>query len=363
VGDTQSFLLEDLAVCACGAKEYKARDAIDAAVFRGEIDPDWKEFLRRIQAEKRAEETELELNDEAMDAAVENFRYEHDLITAEETEQWLAARGLDLEDFSDYFTRQYWLGVLGEEIEPDDPQPFSASSDLRERFIGDLILSDKLDFLATELAWRLAALAAAGENADAETIAAERQKFFDRNKMAPAKLPDWLGRIGRDTDWFEEMVALEAVYQRQRQALLNPQARTKELAMMRMPLTRFEADVVEVESRDAAREIVLCIREDGMSMKEAAAEGRYPYHSVAFLRQDVPADLEQKFLSISVGDILEPVARGDGFEIYRITAKVEPNPDDPVVQSRIDQRLVERHFSDLANKHIETRLPSAVSAE
>jgi hypothetical protein len=362
VGNIQSLALEDITVCACGPREYKARDAIDAAVFRAEIDPAWREFLQETQAEKRAEELELELDDEAVNAAVETFRYEHDLITAEETEQWLALRGLDLEDFGDYFARRYWLGTVEEEIESDEAEPFSSSSDLRKPFIADLILSDKLDFLTTELMWRLAALAAdVDEKTDAEKIAAERQKFFDRNKITAQDLPVWLDRIGRDMEWFEEMLALEAAYQRRRQALLNPQARARELATMRMPLTRFEADVVEVESRDAAREIVLCIREDGISMEEAAAEGRYPYRSVAFLRQDVPADFQQKFLSVSVGDILDPVARGDGFELYQITGKVEPDPDDPAVQVQIDKRLVERHFSELASKHVEPRLGFVVS--
>ena len=50
-----------------------------------------------------------ESNDDAIDAAAQAFRYEHDLITAEETERWLADRGLTLSDFGDYFARR----VLG----------------------------------------------------------------------------------------------------------------------------------------------------------------------------------------------------------------------------------------------------------
>ncbi len=362
MADTQSVSHDDLVVCACGGKEYKARDAIDAALFRGQLHPAWKEFLCRVKAEKRAEELELELDDDAINEAAESFRYQHDLITAEETEQWLGARGLTLDDFSDYLARQYWHSAVDEDIEPEDVDFTSAPPELRELFTLELILSGELSRLTTQLMWRLAALAA-GPNEDAEAIAAERQRFFDRNKISAAKLSDWRNRIGRDEQWFDEMLAAEAAYCQRCDALLDPQVRKKEMAMLRIPLTRLEAEVIELESPDAAREALFCIREDGMSMEEVAAEGRYPYRRIVFLQEDVPSELQQKFLSVAVGDVLEPLARSDGFELYRITKKWEPQLDDPSVQQRIDQRLVERHFSELTNKYIEPRLPGFVSEE
>ena len=362
MADTQSVSHDDLVVCACGGKEYKARDAIDAALFRGQLQAAWKQFLCRVKAEKRAEELELELDDDAINEAAESFRYQHDLITAEETEQWLGARGLTLDDFSDYLARQYWRGAFDEDIEPEDVDFTSAPPELRELFTLELILSGELSRLTTQLMWRLAALAA-GPNEDPEAIAAERQRFFDRNKISVAELSDWQNRIGRDGEWFDEMLATEAAYCQRCDALLDPQVRKKELAMLRIPLTRLEAEVIELESPDAAREALFCIREDGMSMEEVAAEGRYPYRRIALLQEDAPSELQQKFLSVAVGDVLEPLARGDGFELYRITKKLEPQLDDPSVQQRIDQRLVERHFSELTSKYVEPRLPAFVSEE
>src|SRR5260370_42276387 len=95
--ETEPVCHDDLIVCACGDQEYTARDAIDAALFRGELDSKWKEFLRCVESEKRADELDLELDDDAIATAVEAFRYGHDLITAEETEAFLANRGLTLD--------------------------------------------------------------------------------------------------------------------------------------------------------------------------------------------------------------------------------------------------------------------------
>lgn len=359
MADTESVSHGDLIVCASGDREYCARDVIEAAFFRGEAEAVWMEFLRGAAAEDRAVEQELDLPDVAIEGAAEEFRYQHDLITAEETEQWLADRGLTMADFTDYFSRQYWRTNLDEEIEPETVGFAQASTELRETFIAEVILSGLLDRWSVGLMWRLAALATdASEKVDRERTAQELRIFLKRNKMDASELQPWLKRIGRDEEWLDRMLATEAAYRAQCDTVLTSQAQTKEMATMRLPLTRFAAEMIELESRDAAKEALFCIREDGMSMQEVATEGRYPYRTVSFLQEDVPDDLQQKFLSVVAGDVLEPLPRGDGFQLYRVTEKIEPRADDPAVRQRVDDRILRRHFSELASKTVQPRLSS-----
>ncbi len=362
MADTESVSHDDLIVCTCESREYTPRDAIDAALFRGELDSKWAEFLRCVESEKRADELDLDLDDDAIATAAEAFRYEHDLITAEETEAFLANRGLTLDDFTDYFTRHYCAGAITEKVPSEDIDYISASSELCQVFMAEAILSGELDRMTTELMWRLAVRCAEKE-VDSEALAAEERSFLDHNKIEPAQLSNWLERLGRDLEWFNEMVAMEAVYRRRCETVLVPQARQRELVMLRLPLTRFETEVIELESHDAAQEALFCVREDGMSMEEVAIEGRYPYRRVDFLFEDIPSDAQQRFLSVSAGDVLEPVARGDGFELCRIIEKIEPKPDDPSIKVHIDQRLLSRHFSELASKYTQRRLGALTSAE
>src|SRR6266436_4423558 len=119
----------DLVVCACAEQAYTAHDAIDAAIFRGELEIKWKEFLDEVEAEKRADELDLDLDQAAISSAAEAFRYEYDLITAEETQAWLANRGLTFDDFSDYFTRQYCANAFDNKIAPDEVEYNSAPLD------------------------------------------------------------------------------------------------------------------------------------------------------------------------------------------------------------------------------------------
>jgi hypothetical protein len=354
----------EIVMCACGGKEYNARDVIDAALFRCELASIWKEFLIGVEADERATELNLEPDYDAVDAAAEAFRYNHDLITAEETEQWLDARSLSLEDFTGYCTRQYWRSATKEKIEPDDIDLVSASPELRNLFTAGLVFSGQLSRLNTHLTWRLAALSTIGQtNLECERTGAERKAFLERTQVKESKLKGWLGQLARDEKWLDEMVRLEAAYQKLREQVLTPQQRQKQLTSLRMPLTQFEAEVIELESGEAAKEALLCIRQDGMSMEEVAAEARYPYRRITFLHKAVPEELKQKFWSASAGDVLDPLPRGEGFELYRITRKIEPNPTDPEIQDRIDEHLLEKQFAALTSEHVDTRLDDPALSE
>src|SRR5437016_9107662 len=200
---TESTSGLDLVVCACGGQEYTARDAIDAAIYRGELDVKWKEFLHQVAAERRADELAVEPDEPAISGAAEAFRYEYDLITAEETEAWLANRGLTFDDFSDYFTRQYYATAIRESVVPDEVEYQCASVDLRRSFLTELILSGDLDRITTDLMARPAARCAGQEPAP-EAIAAEERKFFHRNSVNPGQRPNWLKQLGLDPKWRDE---------------------------------------------------------------------------------------------------------------------------------------------------------------
>ena len=216
--------------------------------------------------------------------------------------------------------------------------------------------------MTNKLMWRLAARCA-GNEPKPDSIAAEERKFFHRVAIEPAQLIPWLEEIGRDSQWLNEMLAIEAAYRARCDRLLVPKARQRELMALRLRLTRFEIELIELESHDAAQEALFCMREDGMSMEEVATEGRYPYRRADFFLEDLPADAQQKCLSASPGDVLEPIPHSDGFELCRIIKKVEPRLEDPTVKLRVDQRLLNQYFSDLTTKYTYPRLSVPVSVE
>lgn len=347
--ESQPVIEEGAAVFTCRDNFYTDKDVIDAAFFRGELEPTWKELLRRVECENQAGDAEMD--DAAIDSAVEAFRYHHDLITAEETEQWLEARSLTMDDFGAYFSRHYWGKTLAEKVAAPATDYLSAPEEMRDLLRAELILSGEFDRMAMQLGWRVAGNREAKE-ADGDS-AEEKRQLLNRTGISEENLPNWLSGLKRDEQWLNEMLLLEAIHNRTRAELLTPQLRQREMSTLRLPLTRLDVEMLEVESKDAASEASLCVTVDGLSMEEVGKEGRYPYRRTQLLIEDIDADLQQKFLSVSAGSVIDPIPRGDGFQLWRIVEKVEPNADDPVIQERVDKRLLDLHFAKLVANHIQ----------
>src|SRR5215211_7040159 len=251
MGIPASAQKEDRVVFTSASQDYCVRDVIDAAHFRGELDPFWNELLVRLAAETLAHETEAELDEAALDEASIAFRYRYDLITAEETEQWLDARHVTLGDFSEYFAREQWAKAFRGKTNPEIIPLAEASSEQRERLAVELTLTGELDRMATQLAWRVAVCdnerAAEVEHAWLE---AERTGFAERVGGGRDEVAAWLHGLGREASWLEENLAIEAAYRRQCEKLLTKEAREREVSALRLPLTRLDMEMIELESRN-----------------------------------------------------------------------------------------------------------------
>src|SRR5436190_6397695 len=347
----QPITREGRVIFSSGERGFTAKDVVDCALVRGEIDPLWKEFLRVAGCDRLANERELELDDSALDSAAIAFRYKHDLITAEETERWLEDRGVSLAEFSEYFARQYWGRSCSGTVDPPKSSYQTAAPEEKDLFLVDLILSGSLDQMAERLSYRIAAQA--DENSE-EGAKEERGRFMTARRITD--LSAWLAQFGRDEEWLNEMFAAEASYRRRVAHILTEQALQKELGPLRLNLTRFELETVEVDSKDAGAEVAACVRNDGMEMSEVAEEGRYPFHSSEVLLEDVPSEQQQKFLSVKARTLFDPISRGDGFEVWRVKTRTEPSLEDSTIRARLEKRIIDRCFNELLSKYIDWKL-------
>ena len=64
-------------------------DVLAAGWFLGELESPWRELLKACACEERANELELEAEEETLTSMSEDFRYERELLTVEEIERWL----------------------------------------------------------------------------------------------------------------------------------------------------------------------------------------------------------------------------------------------------------------------------------
>jgi len=300
----------------------------------------------KIACEEEAARCNLEPDEAAIDAMVDRFRYENELISAEEAEAWLDRRGLSPDEFQDHFIRCYWREALKEKVMPDQVEPSGVLPEQLPMLQVDLLMSGAFGPLAVGLSRRMIARAAAGAPAGADRLEAERGLFLERAGLEPGAVEGWLGSLDRGRDWLEGMLEMEAAYRAACDAILTPQRLSRSLAAARLPLTRLELERVEFDSPDAAREALLCVRDDGLSLREVARESRYPFERLDLLAEDIPEDQRQKLLCAGIGEIQEPAQVGGVIHLSRVLQRTEPTLADTTIRSRLERKILDTYFSE-----------------
>jgi hypothetical protein len=326
-------------------------EVVCAAHFRGEL----KAVLDRVSlaaaCAEEAERRELEPDEDAIDAAIEGFRFENDLISAEETERWLEVRGLTSDDLQGHFTYGHWVQTLGDTVTAVGGR-LDETAELLGQAAIDLLISGGFGPLAVGLSRRWIARDQAEAPPGQEAVEAERRRFLKRGRLKAAGVRAWLAALGREDGWLEAMLALEAAYRQRCALVLTPDRLARSLAAARLPLTRIEIERVDFDSSDAAREAHLCVREDGLTLEEVARESRYPFERVALLAEDLPDEERQRLLCAPIGTVQEPAQSGEVFRLDRVTRKIDPDLADAPVRERLERKILDTHFAESGSRDV-----------
>jgi hypothetical protein len=329
-----------------GEKAYTVDDIVAFAMFTGMLDAAIDDTLRLAAAEERAAEVGFEPGDDALQESSEAFRYEHDLISAGETEQWLESRGMTLDDFTDYLYQRSCAEKFPdtEEVSPPD--------DLSDLLRVNLWMTDRLADLATALRRRVASgIEVQVTQVPLRGAADTMSRFLARHKLDAASLPGWLAWLQRDSKWFGEMVRIETASRQLGRSAINDDARQRKLPSMRMALTRIEVEMLVLDSEPAAREAVLCVTQDHESLTDVAVEIGYQASKATAWMDDLPSNVAAQLQAAADGQVIGPIGEGGHFEIYQVLRKIDPDLGDPDVSGRIDRSIADEFFDDLCARH------------
>ena len=334
---------------AAGGRIYNLEQVIGAADFRGVLKPFWQRWREGIARASLAAEHGWEANEAALEELARDYRYERGLTTAEECERWLAARGVDPEDFEQHFVRHYWERRLKEQAVA---KVAIEAEELSRLFRIDLVLSDEFDGLARHLAWRVA-------------LGCEEKAALDGAGRSLAGTPDpnpGALVVPIDQEWLAELQRLEAAFHARSERLVTLPNRQRWLATLRLSLIRVELEVLGVDIETAAHEAFLCVEQDGMSLGDVAAQSGFALREVAVLVEDLPPEWQQRILSASPHSVLPPFATGTDFEVCFLKSKQQPSLDDPAVRARVDTAILRQHFMDLETRHVRWQISPEASS-
>lgn len=318
-----------------GTTTYRWADVLVSAHLLG----DWADLEDRARAGLAAEAASggaaLDI-----DALADAWRYDRDLLTADDLETWLQARGLGFGDWAAFLRR------TALRTRSTGSGPWAAVG--AERLASAVVLEGICSGTFTAWADRLAGQAALHERVQEEL--GRRPSWCTGPPLsgideAAASLGQD-GLLGVPADVYRERAELVACVRTSADRCIDELTAPAELDRVvqsrRLEWTRVDAQVAVVADLEAARELMLLVRVDGLPVEEAAelagarVESRSSY-------PDEPGDgLDRLLAGAGPGDLLGPVAGDSGHLVAQVTARVEPSIDQPAVADRASGLIVER---------------------
>ena len=321
------------------------------AALEGEV-RDGLACLHRL--EDIEDEDEAVPEDEVISAAAE-FRYQRDLVAAEDTEAWLEKRGLAAEDWMDYIQRSVlrrkWAGDL-EAIRQEYPVE---SDEVEEVILCEAICGGQATAWSSQMAARAAVYARIVEENAGAGDGIPEDEIRSVLDAIPAegsdREPPGLGRPV-DADRLAALARLEAAWRRFAAQQMTPQAIREQLAAHRLDWMRLRVRAVLLADLDAAHEAALCIREDGRDPAEVAAEAGAKFWEGDWYLDEADPALRDHLLGARGGEVLGPLPLDKEFMVVSILAKQPPSENDPALLARAERVLLDRAVS----REVESRV-------
>ena len=313
-------------VFRAGSEEYRWEDVILAAKLRG----DWagleKELRAGLACVKRLDEAGEEIDAEELGSAANDFRYERDLVAAEEAEAWLNQWNLTAEAWMDYIRRDLlrrkWAGELNEIV---------ARFRVSKREIDSCLQAEAV--CSGHLARFAQALAA-------------RASAFEK-----AREESWMGGASPCAKSVERIHRLEAGYQRLCDHVVDSQGLKDQVGWHRLDWIRFECRYVLFSHEPMAREAALCVRDDGMGLGEVAANAKMVVYNAPLYLEAIEPSLRDRFLSAGKGALVGPLAWDKGFALFVVEDKILPTLEDPAIKRRAKESLIDNAINrEIANR-------------
>ncbi|MEO8431049.1 MAG: hypothetical protein ABI592_06025 [Acidobacteriota bacterium] len=330
--------LLDLPAFAVGEETYSWQDVVLAAMVRGDwaaLEVQTREGLALAHWAENAGERP---SDEDLDAVAQEFRYERDLIAAEEMEVWLARFGLTVDDWMGAIERAMLRSAHPEEV-GDALARFSVDeSEVSRSAPADAVCSGALPRFAMALAARAAIANRSGAEpprAFEEGRSAERTGRMSSIDAAFARLgfpPANDGRVAA-------LARLEEGFEEFSRRLADPSAIRGQIEAHRLDWILLDWRALVFSEEAAAREAALCLREDGESLEAVAEDAHLSIVETRAYLGDVDASARPELLSARPGDFVGPLRIEDVFHVLQLRGKTMPSEEDPEVRNRAETSL------------------------
>lgn len=324
-----------------GAVDYTRLDVALGAMAHNE----WAQFERRLTeglaCEARARAENKAADPDALDQAALSFRYERELIAGAEMDAWLDREGLSLDDWLAFLVRDVLRRACFDDLEGIVERYTPSAKELQGSAVVDGVCSGVFETFQRSCAIRVALALRAGDAgrqlSDEQSIhAAEATRLMRQHAhwlttQSPANVESRLRAMLRIGDRFR--LACDEI--------ANPATLSSLLDAQRPELILLDVDTITFATEHAAREAVLCVREDGLSMHDVGVVSRHTVRRERLVVEDLPPELGVRWGAATIGQVLGPRADDGRFEVSMVVARTLPTVDDGRIAVRLRQRAID----------------------
>lgn len=301
----------------------------DEIVAAAEAWGDWQPFVAETRQALAcltyaAETNQLPTANEVREAATQ-FRYAHNLISAEDTQVWLDRWEMTANDWMNCLRGQLlskrWAARLDEIVAA---HPIS-DEDIATVIKDYAVCADQL----AEWAQKLAGHAAMASQAVSSGC-------FDAKTGSPRDL----------------VFRIEAEFDRQRQQTVTPKQVETKIVDHRLDWIRFDCRYLRFTDERQAREAAFCVTEDGLTLDEVARDAHCEVRHWSFYLDEIEAGVRPHFLAAGQGDWLGPIRMLNAFSLFSVVAKQMPAAGDPQIKQRAEQAIIGGMMEQAINERV-----------
>ena len=331
--------------------------ALAAMVF-----DEWARFERRLAeglaCAARAKAESLPPPQATIDEAAIAFRYARDLVSGADIRAWLDRAGVSAEEWMASITRDVLRQMWGDEIEGLLDRYGPSPRQLDAAALAEGMCSGLFDEFADSFSGKAA-------------IAFESNEalFLSRTPMS-ASHTEAASRFARQhAHWLEGLptadtlarlrVVLEVqdLFNRASEAAADEASLMEVIEANRLEWVVIDCDTLSFAGESAAREALLCVTEDRLSLADVGGLSRHSIiRSHGFLA-DLPAEYRHRLLAAELGQVIGPLMVDGRFHVTVITGRAGPTLGDEHVVKRARRALLEEMARRASRDHVRRQPP------
>jgi len=333
--------------------------ALGAMVFG-----DWARFEKRLAeglaCTIRANVEKLpEPTNEIEEAAI-SFRYERDLISSTDITAWLERGGFSSDAWMAHVARHVLRRTWSDDLEGILDRYGPSPRQLHAAALAEGVCSRLFEEFERSFTGR-AAIAFDTHAAMFESRAALSTSHADAAARLARQHAHWLdGRVSSDTlARLRVVLEIRDLYRAATDKLVTDAGLHDVLEANHVEWVVIDTDSLSFADEGAAREALLCVSEDRLSLADIAELSRHSLIRTHGFLDDVPQEHRHRLLAVEPGRVIGPLLIDGRHHVTTVTGRSAPTLDDPQVAARARTMLLDQIAHRAAREHVSRRRVSS----